>query len=139
MPTGLGKSATYQLISKVLFRMGRAANATSKTTAERLVFCWLAKWNGIFTKFCFRNLLITNKTGGPVLQNKPYLILSVVLYSTACKFTLFVPCVIPAHEATSGNCARFILIRKWHRSLFTGGGCTQANGIADILVDRYFN
>ena len=30
--------------------------------------------------------------------------MSVVLYSTACKFTLFVPCVILAHEATSGNC-----------------------------------
>ena len=33
LPTGLGKSATHQLISKVLFRMGRTANATSKTTA----------------------------------------------------------------------------------------------------------
>ena len=26
------------------------------------------------------------------------------VYSTACKFTLFVPCVILAHEATYGNC-----------------------------------
>ena len=43
LPTGLGKNATYQLISKVLFRMGRIANATSKTTSELLVFCWLAK------------------------------------------------------------------------------------------------
>ena len=41
LPTGLGKSAIYQLISKVLFLMGRTANATSKTTAELLVFCWL--------------------------------------------------------------------------------------------------
>ena len=39
--TGLGKSATYQLISKVLFPMGRAANATSKTTAELLDFVGL--------------------------------------------------------------------------------------------------
>ena len=38
-----------------------------------------------------------------------------VLYSTACKFTLFVPCVIPAHEATSRNCVWFILIRRWRR------------------------
>ena len=39
LPAGLGKSAIYQLItSKVLFRMGRTANATSKTTAELLVF-----------------------------------------------------------------------------------------------------
>ena len=45
LPTGLGKSATYQLISKVLFRMGRTANATSKTTAVLLVFCWLTKCN----------------------------------------------------------------------------------------------
>ena len=39
LPTGLGKSAIYQLISKVLFCMGRTANATSKTNAELLVFC----------------------------------------------------------------------------------------------------
>ena len=31
LPTGLGKSATYQLISKVLFRMGRTANARGGT------------------------------------------------------------------------------------------------------------
>ena len=42
LPTGLGKSATYQLISKVLFRMG-TANATSETAAELLVLCWLTK------------------------------------------------------------------------------------------------
>ena len=42
LPTGLGKSATYQL-KKVLFRRGRKANATSKTTSELLVFCWLTK------------------------------------------------------------------------------------------------
>ena len=42
LPTELGKSATYQLISKVLFRMG-TANATSKTTSELLVLCWLTK------------------------------------------------------------------------------------------------
>ena len=35
---------------------------------------------------------------------KQTIFLSAVLYSTACKFTLFVPCVILAHEATSGNC-----------------------------------
>ena len=51
LPAGLGKGATYQLISKVLFRMGRTANATSKTTAELLVFCWLTNWNGTFTNF----------------------------------------------------------------------------------------
>ena len=48
--TGLGKSAMCQLTSKVLFRMGRTANATSKTTAELLVFCWLTKWNGMLLK-----------------------------------------------------------------------------------------
>ena len=53
LPTGLGKSAMCQLTSKVLFRMGRTANATSKTTAELLVFCWLTNWNGTFTKFSF--------------------------------------------------------------------------------------
>ena len=42
LPTEFGKSATYQLISKVLFRMG-TANATSKTTPKLLVFCWLTK------------------------------------------------------------------------------------------------
>ena len=42
LPTGLGKSAIYQLIPKASFRMGRTANATSKTTAE-LVFCWLTE------------------------------------------------------------------------------------------------
>ena len=53
LSTGLGKSAIYQLISKVLFRMGRTANSTSKTTAELLVFSWLTKRNGTFTKLCF--------------------------------------------------------------------------------------
>ena len=42
---------SIQLIS-VLFRMGRTANATSKTAAE-LIFCWLTKWKGTFTKFSF--------------------------------------------------------------------------------------
>ena len=32
LPTGFGKSATYQLIPTLLFHMGRTANATSKTT-----------------------------------------------------------------------------------------------------------
>ena len=72
LPTGLRKSATYQIISKVLFRMGRTANATSKTTVELLVFCWLTKWNGTTYKFCFSNLLFTNETGGRVLQTNPY-------------------------------------------------------------------
>ena len=31
-PTGFGKSAIYHLIPKVLFQMGRTADATSKTT-----------------------------------------------------------------------------------------------------------
>ena len=39
--------------------------------------------------------------------------MSAVLYSTACKFMLFVPYVLPAHEATSGNCAWFNLIGRW--------------------------
>ena len=47
LPTRLGKSAIYQ------FQKGRTANATSKTAAELLVFCWLTKWNGTFTKFYF--------------------------------------------------------------------------------------
>ena len=38
LPTRLAKSTIYQLIPKVLFRLGRTANATSKTTAELLVF-----------------------------------------------------------------------------------------------------
>ena len=55
LPTALAKSAIYQFISKVLFRLGRTANVTSTTTAEFLVFCWLTKCNGAFTKFCFWN------------------------------------------------------------------------------------
>ena len=46
LPTGLGKSAIY-------LQKGRTANATSKIAAELLVFCWLTKFNGTFTKFCF--------------------------------------------------------------------------------------
>ena len=42
LPTGLGKCAIYQLISKVWFRMGRTANATSKTTVELFVSFLLA-------------------------------------------------------------------------------------------------
>ena len=52
LSTGLGKSAIYQLTSKVLLRMGCTANATPKTAAELFVFCWLTKWS-TFTKFCF--------------------------------------------------------------------------------------
>ena len=48
LPTGLGKSTVYQLISKA-----HTANATSDTAAELFVFCWVTKWNGTFTKFCF--------------------------------------------------------------------------------------
>ena len=47
LPIGLGKSAIYQLVLKALFYMGSTANATSKTT---IVFCWLTKRNGTFTK-----------------------------------------------------------------------------------------
>ena len=55
LPTGLEERYT-SVISKVLFRMGRTANATSKTTEELLAFCWLyTKWNGTFAKFCFLN------------------------------------------------------------------------------------
>ena len=43
LPTGLEERYT-SVISKVLFRMGRTANATSKTTTELAVFCWLKKW-----------------------------------------------------------------------------------------------
>ena len=46
LQTEFGKSATYQLIPKLLFHMGSTANATSKTT---VVFCWLRKRNGTFT------------------------------------------------------------------------------------------
>ena len=53
LPTGLANNAIYQLISKVVLRLDRTANATSKTTAKLLVFCWLTKWNVTFTKLCF--------------------------------------------------------------------------------------
>ena len=41
LPTGLDKTATYQL--KKVFHMGHTASATSKTTSELLAFCWLTK------------------------------------------------------------------------------------------------
>ena len=44
---------------------------------------------------------------------KETIFLSAVLYSTACKFTLSMPCLIPAYEVLSGNCAWFILIWRW--------------------------
>ena len=50
LPTGLGKSAIYQLISKGPYSQ---RHIKIKTAAEPLVFCWLTKWNGTFTKFCF--------------------------------------------------------------------------------------
>ena len=130
LPTGLGKSTIYQLIPKVLFRMGHTTNTTFETTAELLVFCWLTKWNGTFTKwqashtkiaFLVLLLKLTHYERNRriiVLQNKPYFCRP-YCDSTECKFTLFVPCVIPAHKATSDNSAWFI-------------------GIDDILTDRYF-
>ena len=54
LPTGLGKSAIRERYISVNFKFKRCfawANATSKTTAELLVLCWLTKWNGSFTKF----------------------------------------------------------------------------------------
>ena len=106
LPTGLGKSTIYQLISK-----GPYSQRHIKTAAELLVFCWLTKWNGIFTKFCFWNLLITNETGGRVLQNKPYFCRP---YCTALHVNSRCSC-LPAHDAASGNFAWFILIWRWHR------------------------
>ena len=45
LPTGLGKSATYQLISKVLFCMDRTANATSvKNHLRTPCFLLASKW-----------------------------------------------------------------------------------------------
>ena len=41
LPTRLAKSTIYQLIPKVLFRLGRTANTTSKTIAELLFFVGL--------------------------------------------------------------------------------------------------
>ena len=46
--------------------------AVQPTPRQLPVFCWLTKWNGTVTKFCFWNLLISKETGGRVLQNKPY-------------------------------------------------------------------
>ena len=51
-------------------------------------FFWLTKWNDTLTSSASEVYSLRTKQED-------------VLYSTACKFTLFVPCVIPAHEATS--------------------------------------
>ena len=56
LPTGLGKSTIRERYISVNFKFKCCfvwANATSKTTAEPFVFCWLTKWSGTFTKFCF--------------------------------------------------------------------------------------
>ena len=94
--------------------MGHTANPTSKTTAELLVFLLAYKVEQYLHQvLLLKLLLITNETGGRVLQNKPDFCRS---YCTALQVNS--RCVIPAHEATSGNCARFILIRRWHRRHF---------------------
>ena len=95
--------------------MGRTPNATSKTAAKLLGFCWLTKFNGTFTKFCFWNLLITNETGGRVLQNKPYF----------CR-----PYCTALHV---NSCPRRDF---WYFCLVHS---LSGDGIADIVADRYFN
>ena len=110
LPTGLGKSAIYQ------FQKGRAAYATSKTAAELLVFCWLTKCNGTFTKFCsFRT-----KQEDVFYKINHIFVGRTVLYNTACKFM----CKFPPSTQLP-----VILL----------GSYLSGDGITDILADRYFN
>ena len=44
LPTGLGKSAIYQFQKRHIKNRRRTPSVVS---------CWLSKWNGTFTKFCF--------------------------------------------------------------------------------------
>ena len=93
----------YQLIPKVLFQMGSTANATSKTT---VAFCWFTKRR---TRIAFLVLPLKLTHLRTKQEDAFYKINHILLDRTvqhrisACKFTQFVPCAIPAHEATSGN------------------------------------
>ena len=53
-----------------------------------------------------------------------------------CKFTLFVPCVIPAHDETSGNFAWFILIWRWHTDILIRGRQTNSQVIVSGVPSR---
>ena len=109
LPTGLGKSAIYQLISKGPYSQRHIKN-------RRRTPCFLLAYK--VERYLHQVLLLKlthYKRNRRTRFTKLTLYLSAVLYSTACKFTLFVPCVIPAHNATSGNFVWFILIWRWHR------------------------
>ena len=50
-----GRDVLAVLPTGLSIKFKRAVQPTphQKTAAELLVFCWLTKWNGTFTKFCF--------------------------------------------------------------------------------------
>ena len=50
-----GRDVLAVLPAGLSINFKRAVQPTphQKTAAELLVFCWLTKWNGTFTKFCF--------------------------------------------------------------------------------------
>ena len=52
LPTGLGKSAIRERYIAVNFKF-KCSCQHQKPPQNSLFFCWLAKWNGTFTKFCF--------------------------------------------------------------------------------------
>ena len=111
--TGLGKSAIRERYISVNFKFKCCQH--QKPLQNSLFFVGLQSGTVPSPSSCFRNLLNTNETGGRVLQNKPCFCRPHLTYSTTCiKFTLFAPCVIPAHGATSDNFAWFILIWRWH-------------------------
>ena len=114
LPTGLGKSATCQLKKSVVSYGPYSQRHIKNHLRTPCFFVSLQSEQYLHQVLLLKTLLITNETGGRVLQNKPYFCRS---YCTALHVNsrCSMPCVIPAHEATSGNCARFILIGRCHR------------------------
>ena len=109
LPTGLGKSARNKLISKGPYSQRHIKN-------RRRTPCFLLAYK--VERYLHQVLLLKlthYERNRRTSFTKYTVFLSAILYSTSCKFTLFVPRVIPAHDATSGNFAWFILIWRWHR------------------------
>ena len=115
----VGCTTLLKLISKESYSQSHIKNRRRTPC----FFCWLTKWNGTFTKFCFWNLLITNETGGRVLQNKPYF----------CR-----PYCTALH--VNSRCSCLVQFPPTKRlPVIVLGSFLSGDGIADMLVDRYFN
>ena len=95
---------SIQLISKVLYVVLYGPYSQSHIKNHRRTPCFLLAYKVERYRHQVLLLKLTHyERNRRTCFTKSAIYLSAVQCSTGCKFTLFVPCVIPAHKATSGT------------------------------------